>query len=44
MVYLGISLLITGVSGVYTVICAARAFQSDGHRRIIDAQWRDVDD
>lgn len=44
MVYLGISLLITGVSGVYTVICAARAFQSDSHRRIIDAQWRDVDD
>ena len=44
MIYLGISLLVTGVSGVYTVISAARAFQSDGHRRIIDAQWRDVDD
>lgn len=44
MIYLGISLLVTGVSGIYTVISAARAFQSDGHRRIIDAQWRDVDD
>lgn len=44
MIYLGISLLVIGVSGIYTVISAARAFQSDGHRRIIDAQWRDVDD
>ena len=44
MIYLGVSLLVTGVSGVYTVTSAARAFQSDGHRRIIDAQWRDVDD
>ena len=44
MVCLGISLLLAGVEGVYTVLCAARAFRSDGHRRIIDAQWRDADD
>ena len=44
MVYLGIALLVTGVSSIYTVACAARAFQSDGHRRIIDAEWRDADD
>ena len=44
MVYLGIALLVTGVSNIHTVACAARAFQSDGHRRIIDAEWRDADD
>lgn len=42
MIYMGISLIIAGAENIYTVHCITKAFRSDGHRRYIDAEWREV--
>ena len=42
MLYIGISMLITGAESIYTVICLSRAFKSEGHQKVIDAVWHEV--
>lgn len=42
MIYMGISLIISGAENIYTVHCVTKAFRSDGHRKYIDAEWREV--
>lgn len=41
MVFIGISLAVTGIENIYTVICISKAFRSEGHRKIIDAVWHE---
>ena len=39
MAYIGVSLVITGIQSIYTIFCLSKAFQSEEHRKIIDAVW-----
>ncbi len=41
MIYIGISLLVTGIQSIYTIICVSKAFRCDGHQKIIDAVWHE---
>lgn len=43
MIYIGISLLVTGIQSIYTIICLSKAFKCDGHQKIIDAVWHECD-
>lgn len=43
MIVVGISLLVGGVQGLYSVYCISRAIKASKHDRIIDVEWDSMD-
>lgn len=43
MEFAGVALLLTGIENLYVFHCISKAFRSDGHQKIIDAVWHEVD-
>lgn len=43
MEFIGAALLLTGIENIYIFHCISKTFKSDGHQKIIDAVWHEVD-